>query len=257
LIEKVVANVDSVINFAAESHVDRSIADSKSFMETNIMGVFNLLEAIRKHPTVRFLQVSTDEIYGSILEGSWVESDPLLPNSPYSASKASAELLVRSYVRTHNLDCIITRCSNNYGSYHFPEKLIPLFITNLIEEKKVPIYGTGANVRDWLHVKDHCLGLYLALTKGVSGETYNIGGGAELSNMEITQKILDYFEKSLDCVEFVADRLGHDFRYSVNWDKAKNQLGYEPTVSFESGLKETIEWYQMNHQWWKPLKQAR
>ena len=257
LIKKVVANVDSVINFAAESHVDRSIADSKSFMETNIMGVFNLLEAIRKYPTVRFLQVSTDEVYGSILEGSWVESDPLLPNSPYSASKASAELLVRSYVRTHNLNCIITRCSNNYGSYHFPEKLIPLFITNLIEEKKVPIYGTGQNVRDWLHVKDHCLGLYLALTKGVSGETYNIGGGAELSNMEITQKILDYFEMSLDCIEFVSDRLGHDFRYSVNWDKAKNQLGYEPTVSFESGLKETIEWYQMNQQWWKPLKQAR
>jgi dTDP-glucose 4,6-dehydratase len=257
LIEKVVANVDSVINFAAESHVDRSIADSKSFMQTNIMGVFNLLEAIRKYPAVRFLQVSTDEVYGSILKGSWVESDPLLPNSPYSASKASAELLVRSYVRTHNLDCIITRCSNNYGSYHFPEKLIPLFITNLIEEKKVPIYGTGQNVRDWLHVKDHCLGLYLALTKGVSGETYNIGGGAELSNMEITQKILDYFEKSLDCVEFVSDRLGHDFRYSVNWDKAKNQLSYEPTVSFESGLKETIEWYQMNQQWWKPLKQAR
>jgi dTDP-glucose 4,6-dehydratase len=257
LIEEIIPTVDSVINFAAESHVDRSIADSNSFMQTNIMGVFNLLEAIRKNPRVRFLQVSTDEVYGSILEGSWAESDPLLPNSPYSASKASAELLVRSYVRTHNLDCIITRCSNNYGSYHFPEKLIPLFITNLIEEKKVPIYGTGQNMRDWLHVEDHCLGLYLALTKGLSGEIYNIGGGTELSNMEITQKILDHFEKSFDCIEFVSDRLGHDFRYSVNWDKAKNQLGYNPTVSFESGLQETIEWYQTNQQWWKPLKQKK
>ena len=256
LIEGIISNVDAVINFAAESHVDRSIADSRSFMQTNIMGVFNLLEAIRKNPQVRFLQVSTDEVYGSILEGSWVESDPLLPNSPYSASKASAELVVRSYVQTHNLDCIITRCSNNYGSHHYPEKLIPLFITNLIEGKKVPVYGNGQNVRDWLHVKDHCLGLYLALTKGVSGETYNIGGGAELSNMEITQKILDHFEKSLDDVEFVPDRLGHDFRYSVNWDKARNQLGYNPRVSFKSGLEETIKWYQTNKPWWKPLKQT-
>ena len=256
LIEGIISNVDAVINFAAESHVDRSIADSRSFMQTNIMGVFNLLEAIRKNPQVRFLQVSTDEVYGSILEGSWVESDPLLPNSPYSASKASAELVVRSYVQTHNLDCIITRCSNNYGSHHYPEKLIPLFITNLIEGKKVPVYGNGQNVRDWLHVKDHCLGLYLALTKGISGETYNIGGGAELSNMEITQKILDHFEKSLDDVEFVPDRLGHDFRYSVNWDKARNQLGYNPRVSFKSGLEETIKWYQTNKPWWKPLKQT-
>jgi len=257
LIEELIPAVDSVINFAAESHVDRSIVNSKSFMETNIMGVFNLLEAIHKNPKVRFLQVSTDEVYGSILKGSWIESDPLLPNSPYSASKASAELLVRSYVRTHNLDCIVTRCSNNYGNYHFPEKLIPLFITNLIEEKKVPIYGTGLNVRDWLHVKDHCLGIYLALTKGVSGEVYNIGGGTELSNMEITQKILDHFGKSLDCVDFVSDRLGHDFRYSVNWDKANKLLGYNPTVSFETGLQATIEWYQTNQQWWKPLKQTR
>jgi dTDP-glucose 4,6-dehydratase len=257
LIAEIVPAVDSVVNFAAESHVDRSITDSNSFMQTNIMGVFNLLEAIRKNPKVRFLQVSTDEVYGSILKGSWIESDPLLPNSPYSASKASAELLVRSYVRTHNLDCIITRCSNNYGDYHFPEKLIPLFITNLLEGKKVPIYGTGQNKRDWLHVKDHCLGVYLALTKGVSGEIYNIGGGTELSNLEITQKILNHFEKSLDCVEFVSDRPGHDFRYSVNWDKAKNQLDYNPTVSFESGLQETIEWYQANQEWWKPLKQQK
>ena len=235
--------------------MDRSIADSNSFIQTNIIGVLNLLEVIRRFPHVRLLQVSTDEVYGSITEGSWVETDPLLPNSPYSASKASAELLVRSYVRTHNLDCVVTRSSNNYGSYHFPEKLIPLFITNLIEGKKVPIYGTGQNVRDWLHVKDHCLGIYLALTKGVSGETYNIGGGTELSNIEITQKILEHFAQSLESVDFVADRLGHDFRYSVDWQKAKNELGYSPTVSFESGLKETVKWYLANPQWWKPLKQ--
>ena len=255
LLETVIPTVDSVINFAAESHVDRSILDSNSFMRTNAMGVLNLLEVIRKFPSVRLLQVSTDEVYGSITYGSWVETDPLLPNSPYSASKASAELLVRSYLRTHNLDCIVTRCSNNYGNNHYPEKLIPLFITNLIEGKKVPIYGTGQNVRDWLHVNDHCLGIYLALTKGVSGETYNIGGGTELSNMEITEKILEHFAKSIESVDFVADRLGHDFRYSVDWEKAKNQLGYSPRVSFETGLKDTVQWYRANPQWWKPLKQ--
>jgi dTDP-glucose 4,6-dehydratase len=221
------------------------------------MGVLNILEVIRKFSSVRLLQVSTDEVYGSITEGSWIETDPLLPNSPYSASKASAELLVRSYVRTHNLDCIVTRCSNNYGNNHYPEKLIPLFITNLIEEKKVPVYGSGQNVRDWLHVNDHCLGIYLALTKGVGGETYNIGGGTELSNMEITQKILEHFAKSIESVDFVADRLGHDFRYSVNWEKAKNDLGYNPTVSFEEGLKDTVQWYRENLQWWKPLKQKQ
>ena len=255
LLQTVIPTVDSVINFAAESHVDRSILDSNSFMRTNAMGVLNLLEVIRKFPSVRLLQVSTDEVYGSITDGSWVETDPLLPNSPDSASKASAELLVRSYVRTHNLDCIVTRCSNNYGNNHYPEKLIPLFITNLIEGKKVPIYGTGQNVRDWLHVNDHCLGIFLALTKGVSGETYNIGGGTELSNMEITEKILEHFAKSIDSVDFVADRLGHDFRYSVDWEKAKNQLGYSPRVSFETGLKDTVQWSRANPQWWKPLKQ--
>lgn len=255
LLETLVPSVDAVVNFAAESHVDRSILDSNSFMRTNAMGVLNLLDVIRRHPTVRLLQVSTDEVYGSITEGSWIESDPLLPNSPYSASKASGELLVRSYVRTHGLDCIITRSSNNYGNYHYPEKLIPLFITNLIEGKKVPIYGSGQNVRDWLHVDDHCLGIYLALSKGISGEIYNIGGGTELSNIEITEKILGHFSKSMDSIDFVADRLGHDFRYSVDWRKAQNELGYSPKVAFEDGLKETVHWYQSNPQWWKPLKQ--
>jgi dTDP-glucose 4,6-dehydratase len=257
LIESVLPSVDAVINFAAESHVDRSILDSNSFMQTNAMGVLNLLEVLRQYPNVRLLQVSTDEVYGSITEGSWIETDPLLPNSPYSASKASGELLVRSYVRTHNLDCIVTRSSNNYGQFHFPEKLIPLFITNLIEGKKLPVYGTGINVRDWLHVDDHCLGIYLALTKGITGETYNIGGGTELSNMEITQKILKHFSKSLEFVEYVPDRLGHDFRYSVDWQKAKTALDYIPRVSFEDGLQDTVKWYQANPQWWEPLKQSK
>lgn len=255
LVKSIIPNVDAVINFAAESHVDRSILDSSSFMRTNAMGVLNLLEVIRKNPNVRLLQVSTDEVYGSITEGSWVEADPLLPNSPYSASKASGELLVRAYVRTHGLDCIVTRSSNNYGHNHYPEKLIPLFITNLIEGRKVPIYGSGQNVRDWLHVNDHCLGLYLALTKGVSGEIYNIGGGTELSNIQITHKILEHFSKSTESIELVADRLGHDFRYSVNWQKAYTQLDYSPKVTFEAGLRDTVNWYQSNPQWWKPLKQ--
>jgi dTDP-glucose 4,6-dehydratase len=255
LIESVLPQVEAIVNFAAESHVDRSILDSSSFMQTNALGVLGLLEAIRKHSDVRFLQVSTDEVYGSIKEGSWVESDPILPNSPYSASKASGELLVRSYVRTHKLDCIVTRSSNNYGNFHYPEKLIPLFITNMIENKKVPVYGDGRNIRDWLHVQDHCFGIYLALTKGTTGEIYNIGGGTELSNLEITHKVLEHFSRSIEWIDFVADRLGHDFRYSIDWAKARNELGYNPTVNFEVGLKETIQWYQSNPQWWKPLKQ--
>jgi dTDP-glucose 4,6-dehydratase len=254
LVKSIIPNVDAIINFAAESHVDRSILDSSSFMRTNAIGVLNLLEAMRQYPYVRLLQVSTDEVYGSITEGSWVEVDPLLPNSPYSASKASGELLVRSYVQTHGLDCVVTRCSNNYGINHYPEKLIPLFITNLIEGRKVPIYGSGQNIRDWLHVNDHCLGIYLALTKGESGEIYNIGGGTELSNMQITMKILEHFSKPIESIEFVADRLGHDFRYSVDWQKANTDLGYSPQVTFEAGLNDTVNWYKSNPQWWKPLK---
>jgi dTDP-glucose 4,6-dehydratase len=257
LLEAVIPNIEAVINFAAESHVDRSILDSNSFMRTNAMGVLNILEVIRKYPHVRLLQVSTDEVYGSITQGSWVETDPLLPNSPYSASKASGELLVRSYVRTHGLDCIVTRSSNNYGNNHYPEKLIPLFITNLIEGKTLPVYGSGRNVRDWLHVNDHCLGVYLALTKGVSGEIYNIGGGTELSNIEITEMILEHFSKSIEYIDYVDDRLGHDFRYSVDWRKAKNDLDYSPRINFEDGLKDTVNWYQSNPEWWKPLKQKK
>ena len=255
LISDSVKGIDAVINFAAESHVDRSILGSSSFVQTNIVGVQVLLDAIKATGRdIRFLQVSTDEVYGSISEGSWTEDWPLQPNSPYSASKASGELLARSYNRTHGMDVVITRCSNNYGSHHFPEKLIPLFITNLLEGKKVPIYGSGENIRDWLHVDDHCRGIYQVLTSGRSGEIYNIGGGRELTNLEITGLILDLMGANETSIEYVEDRKGHDLRYSVDWTKINRELGYEPQVKFEDGLKNTIQWYRDNEAWWKPLK---
>jgi dTDP-glucose 4,6-dehydratase len=248
-------DVDAVINFAAESHVDRSIQGSAEFVSTNMAGVQVLLDAIKSSgKKIRFVQVSTDEVYGSIDEGSWDENCPLLPNSPYSASKAGGELLARSYHRTHGMDVIITRCSNNYGTHHFPEKLIPLFITNLLEGKKVPVYGNGKNVRDWLHVDDHCRGIHAVLMKGKSGEVYNIGGGRELNNLQITKLILEAMGMDEFSIEYVEDRKGHDLRYSVDWTKIKRELGYEPQVSFEDGLRETIKWYQENEAWWKPLK---
>jgi dTDP-glucose 4,6-dehydratase len=247
--------VDAVVNFAAESHVDRSISGASDFVQTNIVGVQVLLDAIKaSERKIRFLQVSTDEVYGSIESGSWTEDWPLQPNSPYSASKASGELLARSFNRTHGLDVVITRCSNNYGTHHFPEKLIPLFITNLIEGKKVPVYGTGENVRDWLHVDDHCRGIYSVLMNGRSGEVYNIGGGRELTNNEITSLILEAMGADSSSIEYVEDRKGHDLRYSVNWTKINRELGYEPQVKFEDGLSETIQWYRANEAWWKPLK---
>ena len=252
---KLISEVDAVVNFAAESHVDRSISGATDFVQTNIVGVQVLLDAIKASGRqVRFLQVSTDEVYGSIEEGSWTEDWPLLPNSPYSASKASGELLARSYNRTHGMDVVITRCSNNYGTHHFPEKLIPLFITNLIEGKKVPVYGTGENVRDWLHVDDHCRGIYSVLMNGRSGEVYNIGGGRELTNNEITRLILEAMGADESSIEYVEDRKGHDLRYSVDWTKITRELGYEPQVKFEDGLMETIQWYRDNETWWKPLK---
>lgn len=255
LVGSLLQDIDAVINFAAESHVDRSITGADDFVQTNIVGVQVLLDAIKaSSKKIRFLQVSTDEVYGSIETGSWTEEWPLLPNSPYSASKASGELLARSYQRTHGTDVVITRCSNNYGSHHFPEKLIPLFITNLIEGKKVPVYGSGLNVRDWLHVDDHCRGIHLALTQGDSGEIYNIGGGRELNNLEITDLILAAMGADTNSIEFVEDRKGHDLRYSVDWTKINHQLGYEPQVAFEDGLAETIRWYRENEAWWKPLK---
>ncbi len=254
-VSQLITEVDAVVNFAAESHVDRSISGAKDFVQTNIVGVQVLLDAIKASDRqIRFLQVSTDEVYGSIEEGSWSEECPLQPNSPYSASKASGELLARSYNRTHDMDVVITRCSNNYGTHHFPEKLIPLFITNLIEGKKVPVYGTGENVRDWLHVDDHCRGIFSVLMNGRSGEVYNIGGGRELTNNEITSLILEAMDADESSIEYVEDRKGHDLRYSVDWTKINRELGYEPQVKFEDGLRETIQWYRDNESWWKPLK---
>jgi len=257
IIESALDEIDLVINFAAESHVDRSISGSMDFIQTNVVGVQVILDAIKKkNSSIRFLQISTDEVYGSIDEGSWDENCALKPNSPYSASKASGELIARSYFQTHGIDVVTTRCSNNYGIQHYPEKLIPLFITNLIEGKKLPMYGNGLNVRDWLHVEDHCRGIFLVAKAGKSGEVYNIGGGQELSNIEITNKILAEMGADDSFIDFVPDRLGHDFRYSVNWDKIRDELGYSPQIDFTSGLKETISWYRDNEDWWKPLKGA-
>jgi dTDP-glucose 4,6-dehydratase len=255
---ELISDVDAVINFAAETHVDRSISGAGDFVQTNIIGVQTLLDSIKeKGKKIRFLQVSTDEVYGSIENGSWTEDWSMQPNSPYSASKASGELLVRSYNRTYGMDTVITRSSNNYGTHHFPEKLIPLFITNLLEGKKVPVYGTGENVRDWLHVDDHCRGIYSVLINGRSGEVYNIGGGRELTNNEITSLILDGMGTDESLIEYVEDRKGHDLRYSVDWTKINRELGYEPKVEFEDGLRNTIQWYRDNEAWWKPLKNRR
>lgn len=255
LVTNLVANSDAIVNFAAESHVDRSISGAAEFVKTNVLGVQVLLDAIKSSASKnRFLQVSTDEVYGSIDEGSWTEDWPLWPNSPYSGSKAGGELLARTYFKTHGTDVVITRCSNNYGTHHFPEKLIPLFITNLLEGKKVPVYGNGMNVRDWLHVDDHCRGVSKVLQNGKSGEIYNIGGGRELNNLEITKLILEAMGSDESSIEYVEDRKGHDLRYSVDWSKIRGELGYLPQVKFEDGLRDTIKWYRDNIEWWKPLK---
>jgi dTDP-glucose 4,6-dehydratase len=245
---------DAIVNFAAESHVDRSITGAKDFVETNVLGTQNLLDAALRNEIKTFIQISTDEVYGTISEGSWSEDFPLLPNSPYSASKASADLIARSYHRTFGLDVRTTRCGNNYGPHQFPEKVIPLFVTNLIDGKKVPLYGKGLNVRDWLHVDDHCRGIHAVLMKGEAGEIYNIGGGEELTNKELTAMILTKMGKNDSSIEYVQDRLGHDLRYSVSIEKISRELGYQPLVKFDEGIEETIEWYKKNEQWWRPLK---
>jgi dTDP-glucose 4,6-dehydratase len=255
LAKKLMSQSDYVVHFAAESHVDRSIEGGSEFVSTNVMGTQVLLDAARNSNIKRFLHVSTDEVYGSISEGSWPEDYPLLPNSPYSASKAGSDLLVRAYNRTHKLDTVITRCSNNYGQYQFPEKVMPLFITNIIEGKKVPLYGNGLNVRDWLHVDDHCHGIALALTKGKAGEVYNIGGGTELTNVELTHKILAAMGVGEEFIQPVEDRKGHDLRYSVDITKINTELGYSPQVDFEIGLEKTINWYKSNEVWWRKHKQ--
>jgi dTDP-glucose 4,6-dehydratase len=253
LVSNLSKQVDAIVNFAAESHVDRSIDSSREFFQTNVLGVHTLLESARKSDVGNFLQVSTDEVYGSITEGSWDENFPLKPNSPYAASKASADLISQAYHRTYGMDVRITRCSNNYGPYQYPEKVIPLFITNLIQDKKVPLYGQGLNVRDWLHVTDHCRGIHLVLTKGRPGNVFNIGGGRELSNLELTRVILQEMGASEEKIEKVADRLGHDFRYSLNIGKIEKELGYKPEVRFEEGISQTIEWYKSHKKWWGPL----
>ena len=253
LVSKLSRQVDAIVNFAAESHVDRSIDSSKEFVQTNVFGAHTLLESARKNNLSIFVQVSTDEVYGSISEGSWDEDFPLQPNSPYAASKASADLISQAYHRTYGMDVRITRCSNNYGPYQYPEKVIPLFITNLIKGKKVPLYGQGLNIRDWLHVTDHCRGIHLVLTKGKSGDVFNIGGGRELSNIDLTRIILQAIGASEESIERVTDRFGHDFRYSLSIEKITKQLGYKPVVDFESGISQTIEWYKSNQEWWKPL----
>ncbi|HEY9497786.1 MAG TPA: dTDP-glucose 4,6-dehydratase [Terrimesophilobacter sp.] len=254
LLDTLLPGVDAVVHFAAESHVDRSVRDASVFVETNVVGTQRLLDAALRSGLKRFVHVSTDEVYGSILEGSWDETRPLEPNSPYSASKAGSDLLVRSYFRTHGLNASITRCSNNYGPYHFPEKVIPLFVTNLIDDKHVPLYGDGGNIRDWLHVDDHCRGIALVLSGGRAGEIYNIGGGTELTNRELTQLLLSATGRDWSFVDQVADRLGHDLRYSVDISKIRAELGYEPQVPFEQGLADTVQWYRENRAWWEPLK---
>ena len=249
------ASVDAVINFAAESHVDRSILDSGPFIQTNIVGTQILLDTCRLLEVPRYVQVSTDEVYGSLgPDGFFTEETPLAPNSPYSASKTAADLLVRSYCHTFDFPGIITRCSNNYGPYQFPEKLIPLFISNCINDQPLPVYGTGANIRDWIHVLDHCRGIDATLRKGRPGEVYNFGGDHELTNLELTHSLLELMEKPKSLIKYVKDRPGHDLRYAIDFSKAKRELGWEPQLTFQHGLQETIDWYLSHTGWIERIK---
>lgn len=245
--------VDHVVHFAAESHVDRSIKDASVFVKTNVLGTFTLLEAASRHNIKKFIHISTDEVYGSIDDGSFKETDILTPSSPYSSSKAGSDLLAQSYFITHKLPVIITRCTNNFGPYQYPEKLIPLFITNLLQKRKVPVYGTGKNVRDWIYVLDHCKAVDFILHNGNIGEIYNIGGGSERTNIEITEKILKHLKMDDSMVEFVKDRPGHDFRYSLDCTKLE-ELGWTQEHQFDDALKETIDWYIKNRWWWEKLR---
>ncbi|CAL9347117.1 dTDP-glucose 4,6-dehydratase [Streptomyces sp. Tu 3180] len=254
LVGKLAAEADQVVHFAAESHVDRSILTASDFVLTNVVGTQVLLDAALRHGVGTFVHVSTDEVYGSIASGAATEEHPLRPSSPYSASKASSDLLALAYHRTHGLDVRVTRCSNNYGPHQFPEKVIPLFVTHLLEGKKVPLYGEGLNVRDWLHVDDHCAGVELVRTAGRPGEVYNIGGGTELTNRELTGLLLQACGAGWDRVEYVEDRKGHDLRYCVDWSKARDELGYRPRHDFTAGLAETVAWYRDHRARWEPLK---
>jgi dTDP-glucose 4,6-dehydratase len=250
LIMGISENVDYIINFAAETHVDRSIKNPSIFIESNIQGTQNLLEASKENNIKKFIQISTDEVYGTLTkEGYFKETNHILPNSPYSASKAGADLMVRAYNETFDLAMNITRCSNNYGPYQFPEKLIPLMINNALNNKSLPVYGDGKNIRDWLHVYDHCTAIDLVLHKGKNGEIYNVGGSNEKMNIEIVELILDYLNKDESLISFVDDRLGHDRRYAIDSQKIQNKLGWKPKYKFEEGIKETIQWYLDNQKW--------
>lgn len=253
LVDDVMAGHDLVVNFAAETHVDRSITGAAGFVTTNVLGTQTLLQAALRAGVRTFVQVSTDEVYGSIDEGHWTEDEPLLPNSPYSAAKAGADLLCRAYHRTYGLDVRITRCCNNYGPFQYPEKLIPLFVTTLLDGGAVPLYGDGLNVREWLHVDDHCQGIRLVLDKGSAGEVYHIGGGVELTNRELTGRLLAAVGAGWDRVEAVPDRPGHDRRYALDGRKAR-AIGYRPRVDFDEGLAEVVRWYRDNESWWRPLR---
>ena len=256
LLDEVMPGHDVVVNFAAETHVDRSIHGPQDFVLTNVVGTQTVLDACLRHSIPRVVHIGTDEVYGSIDVGSWTEDSPLLPNSPYAASKAAGELLARAYHRTYGLPVSTTRCSNNYGPHQFPEKVIPLFVTNLIDGAKVPLYGDGLNVRDWLHVDDHCRGIQIVVERGEPGASYNIGGGEELNNRQLTEVILRHMGRDWESsVEQVPDRLGHDRRYSLD-DSRIRALGYAPTRTFDQGIEETIRWYVDNPAWWRPLKES-
>ena len=258
LVQELIKEVDCVVNFAAESHVDRSITGPEIFIETNVKGTLNLLQAAKDAKIERYLQVSTDEVYGSLGKtGYFYETTPLAPNSPYSASKASADLLVRAYYETYKMPVLNTRCSNNYGPYQYPEKLIPFFISKLLKGEKVPVYGDGLNVRDWLYVYDHCSAIDTVLHNGKIGEIYNIGGHNEKTNIEITKLILNAMGKDESSIEYVQDRLGHDRRYAISNDKIQSQLGWEPSLTFEEGIKITIDWYLNNQDWIKSIEQKK
>jgi dTDP-glucose 4,6-dehydratase len=256
IVEQLAKRCQVIINFAAETHVDRSILEAGTFIQTDVVGTFTLLEAAKKYKIIRYIQISTDEVYGSIDRGSFFEDSPLQPNSPYSASKASGDMLVRAYHRTYGLPTIITRSSNNYGPYQYPEKLIPLFITNAMEDQPLPLYGDGKNVRDWLYVLDNCEAIDEVLHKGKDGEVYNIGGGNEMENIRITELILKFLDKPKSLIKPVADRLGHDRRYSVDITKMQ-KLGWKPRYHFEQALQETVQWYQENESWWRHIKEKQ
>ncbi|MFG2942367.1 dTDP-glucose 4,6-dehydratase [Streptomyces sp. NPDC048282] len=257
LLRQLLPGHDAVVHFAAESHVDRSIADPSAFVRTNVVGTQTLLEACLRTGVERVVHISTDEVYGSIASGAWTEEWPLAPNSPYAASKASSDLLVRAYARTHGLDVSVTRCSNNYGTHQHPEKLIPLFVTRLLRGETVPLYGDGSNVREWLHVSDHCAAVQLVLTRGRAGEVYNVGGGTEHTNRQVTDLLLRLCGASPGQVRYVTDRKGHDLRYALDDSKIRDELGYAPRVPFEEGLADVVDWYRANPDWWQAPSAVR